>query len=243
MNLIICMAGLYRRFRDAGYQQPKFLLPWRGRPLLVHILDAMLAEGSFATITLIANRRDRGHRSAIEACLGALGLDPGGCHFIGDTRGQAETALIGVQEMDTRWQPTDRRIVFHNIDTILYRRDWPHIGQILSEADGFIDCFAADDPCYSYVRVGTAGQVVEMKEKVVISDMATSGCYGFADADRFRQMVRRMLAEQTDGEVYISGVYDAMLRDGAWVVAERAANDDTLIFGTPAMYETWCTTD
>jgi CTP:molybdopterin cytidylyltransferase MocA len=67
------MAGVYRRFREAGYTTPKFLLPWRGRTVLDHILDGLLHGGAFAQVVLVANRRDEAHGEAIASCLDRVG--------------------------------------------------------------------------------------------------------------------------------------------------------------------------
>ena len=42
-------------------------------------------------------------------------------------------------------------IVIHNIDTILYNRDYQKIKAILQNNDGFIDIFSSNNPNYSYV--------------------------------------------------------------------------------------------
>ena len=59
MNLVFCMAGLYKRFRDAGYTTPKFLLPWDGRPVMEWIVARMYDPAVFAGVVFVANRRDR----------------------------------------------------------------------------------------------------------------------------------------------------------------------------------------
>ena len=55
--LVLCMAGLYQRFRDAGFTTPKFLLPWHGTPLIEHILGHMLDPAAFDAIFCVANKR------------------------------------------------------------------------------------------------------------------------------------------------------------------------------------------
>ena len=99
MHLVLCMAGIYRRFRVAGYALPKYLLPWRGRTILGHILDHLQAARAWDGVLLVGNSRDAAHAPAVAAELVRQGLDPAALLQIGDTAGQADTALVAVQEL------------------------------------------------------------------------------------------------------------------------------------------------
>ena len=219
------MAGLYRRFREAGYTTPKFLLPLRGRSILAHIVDELSPE----RLLLVANERDLPHADAIRAAAPGAVLK-----FIGDTEGQAQTAMEAASLALAQGWGGDP-LVFHNVDTILYDRDLRRIGQILREADGFIDVFDADSPAYSYVRVDADNWVTEMAEKVVISRHATTGLYGFASPESYLSHARAT-TERTKGEFYVSNVYSRMLAQGCRIRIEPVPRR-TVILGTPAEYE------
>lgn len=236
MNLVLCMAGLYRRFREAGYDQPKFLLAWRGSTVLGAILDRLLAGGHFSSVTLIGNRRDAAHRPAVEAELRRLGLPRDALVLIGDTVGQAETACLGIAELQRRWAPADRRVVFHNIDTVLEGRDFSSVADILARDDGFIDTFFAGSSAYSYVRLGEDGRVTDIAEKVVISPYATSGLYGFSSMDRYLEDYAS--CRWAGGERYISAIYRTMLDRGAGIRTNAGSmGEGTIVLGTPAEYQ------
>jgi len=229
------MAGVYRRFREAGYTTPKFLLPWRGQVVLDHILDGLLDGGAFARVVLVANRRDQAHGEAIAACLERVGRERAGLIWVGDTRGQAETASLGLDQRD-RLGGADGAVAFHNVDTILSGRDWLAVARRLAELDGWIDVFPADSPAFSYVAMGEDGLVREMAEKRVISAHATTGFYAFSSGEIYRRAAAQAVA--AGGEFYISDVYRTMLAAGARIGAGGAASSDhTLILGTPAEYE------
>ncbi len=247
LDLILCMAGIYRRFREAGYQQPKFLLPWGGRTILDHVLDGLLAGGAFTQVVLVANERDVLHRPDLEQALTRLGRDPRGLVFIGDTRGQAETALIGLAHRERTFGAlnngspgsSEGPVAFHNIDTVLTGRDWNTVAQQMVGLDGWIDTFTADSPAYSYVALNERGLVTEMVEKQVISRHATSGFYAFSSASCYREAAAQ--AATSLGEFYISDVYRALLRSGGRIGAGGAGSArDTCILGTPAEYEAAC---
>ncbi len=235
MNLVLCMAGLYQRFRRAAYTTPKFLLPWRGRTVIDEILSLMLADGAFRRVMLVANVRDITFDRRLRAALAAAGAKNADLLFVPDTRGQAETALIAARRLAGLFDAGGEPVVFHNIDTVLEGRDYRTVAAALAEWDGYVDVFPSDSANYSYVAVGDDGAVTEVAEKRVISTHATTGLYGFRSADLYAQAAERTTYA---GEFYISDVYRRLLADGARVTVNRdSAGHATTILGTPEEYE------
>lgn len=250
MNLVFCMAGLYQRFRSAGYAMPKFLLPFRGKTTLEHVVGEIVlsagGQGQFACIVFVANERDRAFVPDIDRVLDTLGLAGRGIKthvaWVPDTKGQAHTASIGVDELEHAMgtQSLSSPVLFHNIDTIIRGRDFRVIGaEFDSGADGYIDCIDSDAPQYSYVATssepGMQSVAVEIREKVVISRNATTGLYGFRSAADYRAWAKGVDYAK---EFYISDVYRAMLRQGRRVAINTShAGHETIIVGTPAEYE------
>lgn len=235
MNLLLCMAGLYRRFREAGYATPKFLLPWKGTTVLDHVLD--VARESGARPRLVANRRDEVHAETLRAILARAGGERGDLVFVGDTAGQAETARLGIEAFGLA--NLDSPLLIHNIDTLLIGRDWGRIHTDLARADGWIDVFDADGPQYSYVETDTEDRVLRIREKEVISRLATTGLYGFASARAYLDALARSTPSR--GEIYVSDVYARMLGDGATILAPAPRDAErTIVLGTPAEYEAAC---
>jgi len=223
-TLILCMAGLYRRFREGGYTTPKFLLTVEGQTILSLIISELAPE----TLILVANERDREYGEAIRSAAGECEL-----LWIGDTGGQAETAAIGARAVSGNGP-----IVFHNVDTVLKGRDLAEIGARLREAAGYIDVFDNDSPVFSYVRV-EQGKIVEIREKVVISRHATTGLYGFASAQVYL-LACEATSHRSGGEFYVSDVYKTMLERGdRLVINASSVGHETLVLGTPAQYEAY----
>jgi dTDP-glucose pyrophosphorylase len=223
-TLVLCMAGLYRRFREAGYTTPKYLLTVRGRTILSVIVDELRP----ASLILVANHRDREHEAAIRAAVGPCRL-----LWIGDTGGQAETAAIGARAVEG-----GGAVVFHNVDTIVTGRDLDEVGRCLETARGYIDVFDNDSPVFSYVAVED-GRIVEIREKVVISRHATTGLYGFASAQVYLDACAAT-SQRSGGEFYISDVYQTLLNRGERLVINASSDGhETLVLGTPAQYEAY----
>ncbi len=233
MNLVLCMAGLYQRFRQAGYMTPKFLLPWRGRTILEHILDSMLESGAFHRPLLVANRRDQSHAPALLAALRRHNAE--NLLFVKDTRGQAETALVAARHLVQHFHAASEAIVFHNIDTILCQRDYRAMAEDLKSYDGYIDVFLSGSSRYSYVSVTPDLVVTAMAEKQVISPYASSGLYGFRSAAEYILWAERSTYA---GEFYISDVYRSLIREGGRVkIGRPSVEQETIVLGTPEEYE------
>ena len=228
--LTLCMAGLYSRFRDAGYTTPKFLLTVQGETILGWIVRELAPEA----LVLVANERDAAHADAIRGAVADAGRPDADLHFVGDTSGQAETAAIGARRVAALGHTGP--IVFHNVDTVLQGRDLATIGRVLDGSDGFIDVFDSQSAAYSYVAVD-GDRVTDIAEKVVISRHATTGLYGFHSATDY---LRRAAAttHRSRGEFYVSDVYRGMLDAGADIRIDPAPKP-AIVLGTPAEYEAW----
>ena len=55
MKILIPMSGIGKRFKDAGYSSPKYLLNTLDKPVLEHILNLFPGEED---INLIMNKKD-----------------------------------------------------------------------------------------------------------------------------------------------------------------------------------------
>mgnify|MGYP002779850139 CR=1 FL=1 len=235
MNLVLCMAGLYKRFRDAGYDTPKFLLPWAGRTVLETILDEMLGGGAFSRAVLVGNVRDAAHEARLRNVLKRAAVDTD-LKFVSDTGGQAETALIAARYLDTRFDAGGEPVVFHNVDTVLLGRDYHDVAAALGEWDGYLDVFPSASPNFSYAATDETGAVTAVAEKRVISPFASTGLYGFRSAAAYAEWAEWSTFA---GEFYVSDVFRRVLADGGRVTLNRSSvGHRTIVLGTPAEYET-----
>lgn len=231
MYLILTMAGRYSRFTNAGYKLPKYLLPWGNKTILAKILSEMKKDSSFEGIYLIANKKDMDYAPHILATMNALSIHQENLIFIADTSGQAQTAAIGIEKALSKGLPKDAGIVFHNVDTILYGRDYSQISNNLQANDAFIDIFSSHNQQYSYVILNENQLVEDLAEKKVVSELATSGMYGFKSANQFFQYY------DSQSDIYITDIYKKMLLEGLKIsVSPLHSEKDTVVLGTPEEY-------
>jgi len=222
------MAGLNTRFHDVGFDIPKYLLPWREETIIYEILKQL---GTFDEVLLLANKRDVYFMPDLIKTIEPLGLGKNNIHYIGDTNGQAHTAYIGASLLKDRIQT----FFVHNADTLLMGRDFKSIESTMSDA--YVDVFIANNPKYSYVR-SKDGLVTEIAEKSSISPFASSGLYGFYNAQLYEKMYEALLENFTGKEMYIANVLDYMIKNNNLFVGLNELNNsyETIVLGTPQEY-------
>jgi NDP-sugar pyrophosphorylase family protein len=212
MKLVLTAAGKYERFRRFSYEIPKYLLPVKNRTLLHHVIHSF---GKLDVI-FVGNKRDIRFANTVKSILYET-CNTFETKWIDDTSGQAETLVKATEGVDGP-------ILVHNIDTVLLNRYWP----FSFDEDCVIDVFESSNRDYSYV-VDEGGYAKEIREKSVISNKASSGCYLFKDRSfetYFDQNTR-----------YISEMINKMIKDDKSVVVTNTHKAfDTIVMGTPEEY-------
>jgi len=89
----------------------------------------------------------------------------------------------------------------------------------------------------SFVKYNENGNVVDLAEKVAISNWATVGLYGFESAALYKQLyTEAYLAggiEEFGGERYIAPIYKLLLKSGKLVCAPKLDLEAVNVLGTP----------
>jgi dTDP-glucose pyrophosphorylase len=229
INLVICMAGYNTRFHDVGFDIPKYLLPWNGTTIIHDILKNF---GEVQQTILVANKRDIYFKEQLLETIKPLGLNENNILYIGDTKGQAHTAAIGVGQLYRNQLPT----FIHNADTVIVGRNLELLAtDMLNECyDAYIDVFVGNSPKYSYVRAYEEN-VLEIVEKKQISPYASSGLYGFSSADMYMGHYDNLV--QQNEEMYVSDVLQNMLASDKRIFMNGLTNNqDTIVLGSPQEY-------
>jgi dTDP-glucose pyrophosphorylase len=221
MNLILTMAGQYSRFINEGYKVPKFLLPWKDKTILSEILKEMSPH--FDNVYLVVHKKDNNFFSHIKSSMVTYGIPLDNLIILDSSESQSETVLKSLNIVKT----LNGSIIIHNIDTILYNRDYKKIKSHLKNCDGFVDIFSSSNPNYSYV-INNNNKIIEISEKILISEYATSGLYGFKNKDTYFEYYNNG---------YISKIYEKMIKNGLDILCgEIHSENNTLVLGTPNEY-------
>ena len=100
----------------------------------------------------------------------------------------------------------------------------------------YILTYTEHDPKCSYVRKNSAGEVVEVREKKVISSDATIGVYHWAHTTDFFADCAQMIAHRAkdNGEYYVAPVYNYSIARGVTVSTYHLSRGEFYPVGTPA---------
>lgn len=203
--VIIPACGEGRRFREAGYTEPKHLIPLGGKPMIDWV-EANVTILDSGEIARVVRRPSQGER-----------VDS---FFVGDTKGAIDTILKVAQAI-----PEHEPLVVANCDQLL---KFPE--NLEMHGDGIVFTFRSNNSAHSYV-VTDGDFILDIVEKPENppSDRAVSGVYWFREAGDFLEACREV-TQQIEGEQYISSALSQML---GWGYNLYAVDAPTAILGTP----------
>ena len=225
MNIVITMAGLGLRFRDAGYTVPKYQIEVKGKTLFEWSMSSL--ENFFGESFIFLVRRDDAATDFINATCGKMGIDAKIVQLEKLTRGQAETAMFA-----SKLWIADEPLLIYNIDTYV------EPGQLRQEflrGAGFIPCFTAEGTHWSFVKLDADGKAVEVREKERISNHCSIGAYYFQSARLYADLYENFYGDDSGHvEQYIAPIYNLLIERGADVFIQEIDAEFVHVLGTPA---------
>lgn len=228
LNIVIPMAGRGSRFADAGYTDPKPMIPVGNRPMIEWVIENIRPQRPHRFIFLcLAEHMTR--YPQVEAKLRELCP---GCEIVTVdqvTEGAACTVLLArhlIDSEDPLMIANSDQIVDLAIDEYLTTMDQ-------ASADGLIMTFWADDPKWSFCRVSEQGLVTEVVEKQVVSNDATVGIYNFARGSDFVRASDQMIARnlRVNGEFYVAPAYNQLIGEGMKIVIAATGREADGMYG------------
>jgi NDP-sugar pyrophosphorylase family protein len=213
LNIVLPLAGRGQRFVDAGFREPKPLIPVHGMPMVEVVLRNVRPRRPHRVIVLAL--REHLDRTGLADVVRRAASDAVIVPVETTTDGAACTVLLAEALIDAP-DPlvianTDQWIE-GDVEAFLAAADAPGV-------DGLIMTFVANDPKWSYAEVGEDRCVRRVVEKEVVSNAATVGVYHFRRGADFATGARRMIAgaRRVDGEFYVAPVYNELIADGATI--------------------------
>ena len=228
LELVMPMAGRGSRFEREGQKLPKPLIPIFGRPFFVWAIEAVTSTLPDTAITCVV-LEDHVRRFAIDAAIRDAFPNARVVAIPEVTKGALDTASIGLAAVSP-----GTPILINDCDHYFGFSKLPTAVQSMREGpnDAILCHFPATSPNFSYARYDADGALLETAEKRVISDRAIAGAYGFRSAELFETAAAAYRLSCPYDEVFISGVYNELVRDGRRVAGFDL--DFHVPFGTPA---------
>ena len=207
LNVLIPMAGLGSRFKDAGYVFPKPLVEVNGKPMIQAVVESLGINAKYTYIV------QKGHYEKYNLSY-LLNLITPNCNIVqvdGITEGAAVTCLLAKEYIDN-----SSPLVMANSDQIIEWNSRQFIYELMTKnADGGIATFSSTHPKWSYAKIDGEGLVIEVAEKKPISNLATVGIYYWKHGSDFVKYAEQMINKdiRTNNEFYVCPVFNEAIKD------------------------------
>lgn len=209
-TLIIPAAGEGQRFKDAGYSMPKPLIKMPNGLTMIHNAVNAFRGIPIDDIFLLLPSSIAQHDSFLR------GIWKNGLSVDEKTEGPACTVLTAKRVID------NNPLIIANCDQYVGDFDLEHLNTFaeIHDADVVLGCFLSTSPKNSYVRVDDAGQITEVREKEVISNIATNGLHWFRRGTDFVRAAEKMIEadDRVNGEFYIAPSVNYLIAEGMKVM-------------------------
>lgn len=210
INILIPMAGLGSRFNSTHPGEHKPYIDVDGSPMIEAVIlnNNQIHNSRFIFVVrkeLPQQKLKRiceFHKINYEIiCIDKL------------TEGSACTCLMAEELINTNIP-----LIITNCDQITYDLD---INSLLlfseiKNADGILGAFYSDSPKNSYMKLNSDGEIVDIREKIVISNLATNGFHFWKQGDLFVKSAKKMISENEryNNEFYVAPTYNHLIKDG-----------------------------
>ena len=211
VNIVIPMAGIGRRFQEAGYTFPKPLIDINGKTMIELVTENIKPSMPHRFIFICQREHYTTydlHNVLKNATNNNFEIVP----IIGQTKGAACTVLCGIAHIDN-----DQELIIANSDQLIDFTMDTFIDEARKKsADGLILTFQSNHPKWSYARADSTGRVFETAEKKVISPHATAGIYYFKQGKDFVAAAQEMIYKDChyNNEFYVCPVFNELILSG-----------------------------
>lgn len=205
-TILIPMAGSGSRFSKAGYKDPKPLIDVNGKPMIQRVVENIGIPGKYVFIV----QSEHYDKYNLGSALPRLVPECTVIQIDGVTDGAARTALLAKEYIDNA-----KPLIIANSDQLLDWNNSDFVSQLLEAgSDGNMALFLANEDKWSYAKIKN-NKIVEVAEKVVISNNASTGIYGWAKGSDYVKYARQMIEKdiRVNNEFYICPVYNEAIQD------------------------------
>ena len=231
INLIIPMAGGGTRFKKEGIEMPKPLIDLNGKPFFLWAAQSIVKFLKVEKLIFIV-LREHVEKHKIDKKI--LEYYPEAQLKVIDKvlNGAVLTCLEGVELIDN-----DNPILFNDCDHAFLSDSFYKycLKKDFTNIDGALLTFTSSNEKYSYISFDKKNNVIETKEKKVISNQAICGAYYFRNKEIFKISANEYLHNCSYEEYFMSGIYNIMIKNKMKI--KSFSTDLHISFGTPVEYE------
>jgi len=205
------MAGAGSRFSQAGFKEPKPLIPVQSIPMIQLVIENLRPDTTPHRFIFICQRK----HVELYGLHEKLSIWAPDCEIVeidGLTEGAACTILAASDLINN-----DSPLMIANSDQYVDISINSYLNYFEEKnLDGLIMTMLADDPKWSFVGLDKNNLVTRVVEKEVISNEATVGIYNFRHGSSFVKATDEMIAldQRVNGEFYVAPAYNSLIAKG-----------------------------
>lgn len=205
INVLIPMAGLGTRFLTKGFSLPKPLIDINGVPMIIKAIKSLGIRNAHYFFIISEGPYTEKIIDAISEILE--------CEFIIIdylTEGPASSALLFKEKINN-----NDELIIANCDQIM---EWNSNIFLLNvrEFDGAMVTYHESTPKNSYASLDSFGNVIEVREKMVISNISLNGIHYWKKGKYFVESALAMIESDDrapNGEFYVGPSYNYMIKN------------------------------
>lgn len=231
VHLVMPMGGAGSRFFKDGYVVPKPLIKINDKPFLYWATQSVLKYVDVEDLIFIV-LQEHVTNFQIDKVIKSYFENAKIVIIPKILNGAVLTCLEGVKTIID-----DNPIIINDCDHIFGCKDFFDFcnNGKFDNIDGALLTFTSNDPKFSFLELGSNGNVINTVEKVAISDKAICGAYYFKNKNIFINNTMEYLKNCNYSEYFVSGVYNTMIKNN--LIVKNFNVDFHLAFGTPEEYE------
>ncbi len=226
MNIIIPLGGKGERFKNNGYINPKPLIKIFEKEMIFYVLDNLKPTNQ-DKIFIIYYNLDNFENIILNKYqnINFIKLNK-------QTSGAAETILIGTEIIKNSSEL--KKCILLDCDTF-YTENILELYRNINSNAVFYILNNEINPIYSYIKLDSDNKILEIKEKIKISDNANTGIYCFEDINELNEYAKFVIDNDIkfNNECYTSCIIDVMIKKGK--IFQGIKLDPNFVFnlGTP----------
>ena len=237
MNIIIPIGGKGERFKNKGYTKSKPLIDIFEKPMIFYVLDNLNINENDQIYIIYNTILERENFTQIIANKYPL------IKFIPlpkDTCGAAETLYLGLKSIINSINKSNKNIVldcdtFYQKNIINIYRNSIHNNAV------FYSVKENEKPLYSYIKLNENAKIVDIKEKIKISNNANTGAYCFESIEILCNYCKYILDNNIvfNNEPYTSCVINEMIKQHTDFYGIKLNDTCIVSLGTPSDVEVY----
>jgi len=230
INIILPVAGEGSSFKDNGGVFPKNLTEINRKPMIQWVVESLRISQPHRFI-FVVNKQDH-EEFSISYTLNLLANGASIVVTSGQTGGSLCSALMAIDFIKD-----EDPCVIVNGDQVIRNQ---HFDKAITyfqaqQADGGIITFDSVHPKWSYVKLDSEEQVIEVAEKRPISRNATAGVYYFKNGEMFINSAFQIIRKdvKTLDQFFVCPVYNELILDNKKVIHYPIKTEEMISLGTP----------